>query len=392
MSKSKATRTVQIQKEPTRKQQSRSERDAMQSRRVLLVVAGVLVLALAVIGYGVLRVTVLVFDEPVANVNGETISTRDFQARVRLERTVAQQQILQAQALGDQTTANTYQQELADPTIMGQQIIQNMVDELLLTQAAKDFGVSVSTDEVQTYIEKQIGYDPNPPTPEPTSTPRPTPTASSPITQTPTPTSTPFPTPTPMSLESFNQTYISQVNQLNTLGFSDQSYRNMVQMRLLADKVRQAIGSTVPTTTEQVQFRYIRIEAVDFPTVTQSIQQDGFDKVYQAVISNTYPITTVQAADTQSWVPQDVISATNSALADILFNPQTALSTTISVAPDATGAAGYMAEVYARDIAPLSYSYLTQRQQQAVDDWLNQHQHTNPAFVLTWQDRVPTKP
>ena len=390
MSKSKATRTVQIQKEPTRKQLSRGERDAMQSRRVVLVLGGVLALALLIVFYGILRVTVLVFDEPVANVNGETISTRDFQARVRLERTVAQQQILQAQALGDTSTAATYQQELADPTILGGQIIQNMVDEILLKQGAKDFGVSVSPEEVQTYIQKQLGYDPNPPTPAPTLTPRPTPTASGPITQTPTPTSTPFPTPTPMSLESFQQTYISQVNQLNTLGFSEQSYRNFVEVRLLADKVRQAIAATVPTMTEQVQFRYIRVDAVDFPTVTQSIQQDGFDKVYQAVISSTYPITSVLAADTQSWVPRDVISATEPTLADELFNPQTALSTTISVMSNAAGTPGYFAQVYARDIAPLSYSNLSQRQQQAAEAWLSQRR--NPTFLLTWDDRVPTKP
>ena len=390
MSKSKATRTVQIQKEPTRKQLSRGERDAMQSRRVVLVLGGVLALALLIVFYGILRVTVLVFDEPVANVNGETISTRDFQARVRLERTVAQQQILQAQALGDTTTAATYQQELADPTILGGQIIQNMVDEILLKQGAKDFGVSVSPEEVQTYIQKQLGYDPNPTTPAPTLTPRPTPTASGPITQTPTPTSTPFPTPTPMSLESFQQTYISQVNQLNTLGFSEQSYRNFVEVRLLADKVRQAIAATVPTMTEQVQFRYIRVDAVDFPTVTQSIQQDGFDKVYQAVISSTYPITSVLAADTQSWVPRDVISATEPTLADELFNPQTALSTTISVMSNAAGTPGYFAQVYARDIAPLSYSNLSQRQQQAAEAWLSQRR--NPTFLLTWDDRVPTKP
>src|SRR3989304_636690 len=255
MSKSKATRTVQIQKEPTRKQLSRSERDAMQSRRVLIAVGGVLLLALLVVFYGILRENVLVLDEPVANVNGETISTRDFQARVRLERTVAQNQILQAQALGDTTTAETYQQELANPTTLGGQIIQNMVDEILLKQGAKDFGVSVSPEEVQTYIQKQLDYDPNPPTPAPTFTPRPTPTASGPITQTPTPTSTPRPTPTPVSLESFQQTYTSQVNQLNALGFSEHSHRYLSEVRLWADNGDNAIFSTVRTMTEQIQFR-----------------------------------------------------------------------------------------------------------------------------------------
>jgi len=388
MSKSKASRAVQIQKKPTRKQLTRSKREASQSRRALLVVAGVLTLALVVIGYGVLRENVLVLDEPVANVNGETISARDFQARVRLERVIAPQRILQAQAQGDQNTVDTYQQELAAPTTMGERILQNMVDELLLKQGAKDFGVSVSPEELQTYIQEQFGYGPRLPTPAPTLSMHPTLATGNPIT----PTSTSFPTPTPMSLESFQQAYSSQVNRMNTLGFSEQSYRNMIEVRLWADKSRQAIVSTVPTMTEQVQFRYIGIGAADIPTATQSVQQDGFDKVYQAVLSHTYPITTVEASKTLDWFPRDLLSDSTEygpALANQMFDPNIPLSTTIS-ALNKAGTAYYVIQVYAREVAPLEIYILNQDRQQAIEDWLSQRR--KPTFLLTWKDRVPPLP
>ncbi len=51
------------------------------------------------------------------------------------------------------------------------------------------------------------------------------------------------------------------------------SYRKYVEMNLFSDKVRKAIGTTVPTTTEQIKFKYIRIDAAAVPTVTAAIKQ-----------------------------------------------------------------------------------------------------------------------
>ena len=391
MSKSKASRTVQIQKDPTRKQLSRAERDAKQRRRVLLSVGGVLLLAVLVLVYGYLRENVLILDEPVANVNGETISTREFQARVRLTRVQAKQQIQRASVLNDQQTANFYQQQLADPNGMGSQVLSQMVDEVLLRQAAPTLSVTVTMTEVQDFIEKDLGYNPNPPTPSPTSTPRPTPTVTGPITQTPTPTFTPRPTPTPITLEGFQQLYRDQINQLATLGFSEQDYRNLIALRLLDDKARQAVASTVPTTTDQIKFRYMRIDTREVPTVTRQVERDGFASVYQSVISGTYPITTVEAAETTDWVPHDEISATTEfgpAVADALFS--TPVSSTMSVIGNQAGTASYVAEVIAHAVEPLSTSFLNPRQQGAVEAWLQQRR--NPAFFLTWEDRVPTTP
>lgn len=371
MSKSKATQTVQVQKKPTRKQQSRLRRDTLQKqrgqrRRILIVVGGVLGLALLVVFYGIVQQKVLVLDEPVANVNGETISTRDFQARVRLERVVAQQQMLQAQAQGEHETVQMYQEELATPTTLGQQIIQRMVDELLLKQNAKDFGVSVPPEEVQAYLQPQLGSDPNSPTPAPTS----------------------FPTPVlPGSFQPAD--VISQVNQLNALGFSAQSYRKSIEVQLLADKVRQAIATTVPTMTDQVQFRHIDVLPADSSMVSQSIQQDGFDQVYQAVISDTYPLTTVAASKTLDWFPRDLISDSTeygSTLAKQLFDPSIPLSTTISGMNQA-GKTYYFMQAYAHEVAPLNIYVLRRRQQLAINAWLDQRR--NPAFLLDWVDRLP---
>jgi hypothetical protein len=268
-------------------------------------------------------------------------------------------------------------------------VIDGMVDNLLLKQAVADFNVSVSPDEVETKIEETFGYQRNPPTPAPTRTPVPTPTASAAVTQTATPLPTPLPTATPVSRESAMQSY---QDYLSAVGVTDAEYRKYVEMNLFGDKVRQAIGSTVPTTTEQIKFEYIRIEAAAVPTVTEAIKQDGFAKVYEGIVSSTVPYSaSVIAQEVGEWVPRDAISDTaewGPVVAEDLFS--TPVSQTTGIISNTTNTAGYIGLIKAKGIEPLAASFLQQAQDRAVEAWLQQRR--NPAFILTWADRVPTEP
>ena len=165
----------------------------------------------------------------------------------------------------------------------------------------------------------------------------------------------------------------------------------MIETQLIGQKVRAAIATAVPTVTEQIQFKYIRVDTSDVPTVTAAISKSGFAAVYQSIISSTFPLTTVAASETSEWVPQDVISQTTElgpAIANALF--ATPISQTMSMIANQAGTASYTAFVQDRGIQPLSASFLQSRQQNAADDWLQQRR--NPTFFLTWADRVPKKP
>jgi hypothetical protein len=389
MSKTKTNPNVQVPREPTRKQLSRAEREAQQRRRIIYAVGGVLAVVVLIVLFGVIRESLIKPNEPVANVNGEQISTTDFQNRVRLVRAQLIQQADFSQRVGDTQSVDRLQSELADPISLGSQVINGMVDEVLLKQAAKDFNATVTPDEIEASIEKEFGYDRNPPTPAPTSTPRPTPTASAPVTQTATPSATPLPTATPISKESAQQFY---QDYLRGYGLSDQDYRKYTEMRLLSNKVRDAIGTTVPTMTEQIKFQYMRIDAVAVPTVTEAIKQDSFAEVYQAALSNTLPYSTsVLASEVTDWLPRDAFSGSTdlgAAIGDAFFS--TPVSQTTAIISNTTGTASFVGLITAKSIEPLSSSFLQQAQQNAVEAWLQQRR--NPNFLLTWADRVPTKP
>ncbi len=393
MSKNKAIPQIQTSRDPTRKQRSRAEREARERRIIYLSVVGVLALVVIVIVGGFLYENISAqvrLSQPVANVNGELISTTDFQARVRLTRAQLKQQLdFYANQLNDTQTAQQIQSELNDPTTLGGQVINGMVDDVLLKQAAPQYNVSVSQAEIETKIEETFGYQANPPTPAPTFTPRPTPTASGPITQTATPTVTPFPTATPISKESALSSY---QGYLTAVGVTDADYRKYVEMNLYSDKMHTAIGTTVPTTTEQIQFKYIRADTIAVPTVTAALNQDGFAKLYGAIVSDTVPYSSsVLAQDINQWVPIDAISTTaewGPSVAEALF--ATPVSQTTSIISNTNGTASYIGFIEAKGVEPLASSFLQQAQNNAVEAWLQQRR--NPAFILTWADRVPTQP
>jgi hypothetical protein len=380
---------VQVPNEPTRKQLSRAERDAQQRQRIIYAVGAVLAVVAVIILFGLIRESVLKPNEPVANVNGEQISTTEFQNRVRLVRAQLIQQANFSQQIGDTQSVEQIQTQLADPINLGSLVLDGMVDELLLKQAAKDFNVALAPDEVEASIEKEFGFDRNPPTPSPTNTPQPTPTASAAVTQTATPPATPRPTSTPISKESAQQSY---QEYLRAYGLSDQDYRKYTELRLLSDKVREAIGAAAPTTAEQIKFQYIRINSEVVPTVTAALAQDGFAAMYQAALSGTLPYSnSVVASEVSDWLPREAFAGSadlGTQIGEAFFS--TPVSQTTAIISNTTGMASFVGLITAKSLEPLSSSFLSQAKQTAVETWLQQRR--NPNFVLTWADRVPTKP
>ncbi len=201
---------------PTREFRSRAEREAQIQRYVVLgtsIVTVVLVVALAI---AFLVDQVIIPNQAVAVVNGNAITVAQFRERVRLEQVLITQevnnQVAFLQQLGfpsdqinqflfSQPPYSTYIQELQDPTLLGNRVLNDMVDDQLVRDTAAAQGIFVADAEVDAYRAKYFNYDPatagQPPTPTPTPTTSPTPFV--PPTLTPTPLFTPTPTlmPTP---------------------------------------------------------------------------------------------------------------------------------------------------------------------------------------------------
>jgi peptidyl-prolyl cis-trans isomerase D len=193
----------------SKKHLARVERENLQRKYILWASGIVLTLVVGFILYGILEQTVLKPRQPVATVNGESITTQEFQARVRYARNSIIQRWYEtysySQMFGDdpstlQYFSSTLNQLAAqlEGTSLGQQVLDQLVGEALIRQEADRRGISISAEELDKSVQEFFGfYKDGTPTPAPTEVVIPTPTLS--LTQlalvppTPTPTMTDTP-------------------------------------------------------------------------------------------------------------------------------------------------------------------------------------------------------
>ena len=302
----------------TKKHVARLERERKQSRIILISFIVILASVLLLLGYGILDINYLQLNKPVAKVGDAQILEKDFESRVRLQRrqlllnyTMYQQY---SQMFGMDTSQQVQQVEyyLSNPVILGQSVLDQMVNEELIRQEAAKRGITVSAAELDKFVHAQFNYFPegtytptvtptlavppavpadafkivtrtptlNPAT-APTTTPAPglesTITGTLPATQTleptatatatfePTytatigPTETITPTATPYTLQGFQGEYDKSLKEFTKYGFTPEGYRKLLEIQLLQDKLQEDVSADVPGTEEQVWARHILV-------------------------------------------------------------------------------------------------------------------------------------
>ncbi len=162
----------------SKKHLARLERERLYRRYILIATAIVITLVAALIIYGILNERVFKARQPVATVNGERISVTDFQAQTRYARqrvigdAINTYQFIQF--LGDNPdTQASFAGQLAqaqaqlEPTLIGEQILTQLVDDALIRQEAKRRGITVTEADIDKAIEEALAslskWHPNPP-------------------------------------------------------------------------------------------------------------------------------------------------------------------------------------------------------------------------------------
>jgi peptidyl-prolyl cis-trans isomerase D len=204
----------------SRKHVARLQRERFYIRLLTGIASGIIVAVILLLGYGILEQTYLQYNQPVAVVNGEKITTRQFQARVRIQRLILQNNIQRYQQLGqlfgvDVTSQiQPWQNLLNSPQELGKQVLDQLIEDALIRQEAQRRGITVLDAEVEQEIRAQFNFYPDgTPTPSPTATPFWTPTLSPEtlalITLTPTATPLPSPTSTPAAPQATPSTEVT---------------------------------------------------------------------------------------------------------------------------------------------------------------------------------------
>jgi parvulin-like peptidyl-prolyl isomerase len=249
MAKTKKTEDRRPAAEETRKQAHHRRRDEVRNRRLLIGLGVVAAFLIAIIGFGLIEELVVKPHQPVAIVNNARINIQDYKKRVLFSWFQSGNQI-------------------SDPQGSSVQVLDQMVEDELIREQARQRNITVSPDEVSKFIEQQFGYQRETPTPSPTPAISPTPLPSPTPGGSPTP--TPAPTATPISLESYQKAYKSYVEQLDkAAGFKETDFRSLAELDLLRQRLYDAISTEVPTTEEQVRAQHILVRIITpEPTAT----------------------------------------------------------------------------------------------------------------------------
>lgn len=414
----------------TKKHMARLERERRQINLIRgIAVAGIVIVAGLLI-YGYLRLNVFALREPVAKVNDVTITTGEWQERVKFQRA----QMLNAYnqySFYQQSFGFDYSQQLQQITstldshqILGQQVLDQMTDEILIRQEAENRGLSVSEAEIDDYFKDTFGFFPNgtstptitptefafptlssaeltiypstsTPTEAPTSTVAPTSTPDRSATPTltattapPTPTfvpEAPTATSTPYTLDGYQNDYQEMLKSFGSYNISEKTIRSIYEADLLRQKLIEDIAKDIPPTEEQVLARHILVETEEEANTVYERLQNGEDFASVAGEVSKDTGSAARGGDLD-WQPRSFFVKEFS---DAAFSQKIG-----EIGKPVKTEFGYhIIQVIARQELPLSASQYDQTKQKAFNDWLTATK--DAASIETfeiWMERVPTEP
>ena len=381
----KAKKRVRASKELTRKQISRLEREKRIEKSLLWGVIALAVLIVGVLGYGFFSESIVKAHEPVAIVDGDEITTTEFQARVRFTRQQMQLQLdrlnLQQRSLDmDDASAQFYLQYIQDQirnldgqlapenaVSIGKQVLDQLVVGELVRQEAERRGITVAPDEVQTGIERYFGYDRNPATPTPA--PPVDDTSSS------TPTVESAPTPTPMTEKAFQDLYADTLKTWKELGISEQQFRSWMEDSLIRQKLREQMDAEVPTTADQVKLRYIGADSKEWIQDAADRLDGGED--FQTLVDELQDNEDVTGYGREmDWYPRSVLEQMlGEMLVGMAFDMQVGERSQPVLSME--DSRYYIVEVLGHEERELSPNILQQVQEEAFQKWVEAQQQAS---------------
>ena len=413
----------------TKKHVARLEREQRQIRLIRGFAIGGLILVAALLVFGYLQMNVFSKQQSVAVVNGDNITTGQFQERVRLERVGLYNQLNQyqyfQQAFGMDTTQQQQdiQNTLNSTDTIGDRVLNTMVEEVLIRQKAEERGISVNKEDVDKYIQEAYGFfkDGTPvptitptefayptlsaeqlliypptltPTIAPTTTseatatadPSVTATATLPAFSTPTPVpEQPTASPTPYTIEGFQGEFQKTVDEFKNYGISEQTLRSVYEMQALRNKLMEDQEKELTATETQVLARHILVDTEAEAKAVEELLSQG---VNFAEVARKYSKDTGSGLNggELGWAP------VSNYVAEFAEAVSTLPIGEISE-PVQTEFGYHIIQVVAREELPLSSDQLEEKKQTDFDEWLQSiHDSSDITINDIWKTRVPTEP
>ena len=352
-----AKRKVQAPRQMSRKQMSRLERETRMNRILFAGAAAVVLLVVAVLGYGYLSERVIKPRQPVAIVNGTPIRAGDLENRLfYLE--------LVQELSGSET--------LLDP----RQALEQMAREQFIFQESDRLGLSVTEEEIDQTVEQALGFDRDA-------------ASSAAVTDTQSVTLTEGLTSAidlaPMTAAEYDEQYEFFVDQvLNPSGVGVEGYRDMIEVYLLEGQLQTHIAADV-STAEHATLRYFGFPDEESATTVVERLEGGEEWETVAEELEADETGTVFASEVE-WKTETYLSWQFGVdIATMLF--ETPVGEPTEPLLGTTGRY-YVIEVLAREERLLDEVLLSLEQDRLFYEW-QKEQMANVEYVGAWQVEPP---
>jgi peptidyl-prolyl cis-trans isomerase D len=423
------------------KQQNRVEKEKRQRKIVIYSSIAVAVLVVLVLGYGLLNIYVLQPNRPVASVDGTKVSMESFQTRVRYDRYQLIQNMIQLaqynQMFGtDPTTGagmfdsqiSSYNSQLSSAETMGNQAIQELINDIVMSKKAAEMGITVSDAEVEQAIQEAFGYykdgtptptvtpteaapyatatyssqqltlvpytatPTNTPTPEATATGLPTATSAPTLAPTATvdpnaATATPYPTATAYTEDGYKGQYSSYVSGLETdAGLTEADFRALFRSSLIYQKLSDAVNTDLPTTDTYIWARHILVATEDEANVVYSALKEGASFTDMAAQYSTDTGSKDSGGDLGWFTRGQMVTE----FEDAVF----AMTDIGEISKPVKSDYGYhIIQVLGREDRPITADRLDSVKSENFTKWLDDVKASMKIETYdTWQNYVPTTP
>jgi peptidyl-prolyl cis-trans isomerase D len=410
----------------SKKHVARLERERRQTRIIQFIAIGVIASVLLILLYGYLDITFLQKRQPIAEVNGEKISTSEFQARTIIQRNQLINQYQQysqyQQIFGMDVTSQLDQIKfsLDNASIVGQQVLDSLIEEALIRQESQKRGIEITPSELESFTQAQFQFFPDgTPTPtitpttvdfsyptltvdqlkivtatpitteEPTLTPVPTSTlepTNTPATDaTPESTPTPLPTSTPYTLEGFQSGYATAQASIMEAGLNEEQYTVLFKTELYRKKLFEVVTVDTPREEEQIWARHILVDDEDTANQVETRLKDGEDFGQLAAEFSKDPGSRDVGGDL-GWFGKGVMVAEFETVA---FN----LNINQISEPVKSDFGWHIIQVLGRVTVPLTQNAYDQARQTAFSEFLKGLRESSDVKIYEyWTDRIPTTP
>jgi peptidyl-prolyl cis-trans isomerase D len=284
----------------TKKHLARVERERIQRRNISIFSIAIFAVVILVIGTGIVIEGVMKPQQTIIQVDENIITARDFQSFVKYQRFRLVNEYVSTfqfiQSMGDQSSFSYFESYLMQlqnelqPEVLGQNSINQLIENAFVREEAESLGIQVSQSDVQKMVNEVMFqyYPEGTPTPAPTRVLLPTPTLSAlQLTLVPPPptaiitetegiepgvdlektdvesseevAATPIsPTPTVYSEEIFNEDYEKFMDYLKSFaGVSEEDVFTFYEGILLRERLAEEIITDLPTEEEKLWARHI---------------------------------------------------------------------------------------------------------------------------------------